>query len=375
MLPPAGLRGVASRLALPALLSQVLVAFTIEFDNEFEHRFPHSTTRGPSAGRREGPWLVSQAMWANFLQFIDADGVPLRGVAGLAAITNLAGMKRWGYLSVGPDPDGDETASPANLVVRLTARGLKAQRVLRPLAEEIEQRWRARFGEEEIERLRVSLQGLVDKCDMELPQYLPVVSIHMFAGLERLGRVPAVPGKGRGSRPDLSVLLAKVLLMFTVEFERESKLSLPTSANALRVLDETGVRVRGLPLLTGVSKEAVAMSVGLLRRLGCVVVEPDPAASREKVVRLTPKGAKAQEKYRRVLGETERQWRVRFGADAVANLRAPLERLVGGGMAASSPLSAGTRPYPDGWRAAVRRPETLPHYPMVLHRGGFPDGS
>ena len=32
--------GVASRLPLSALLSQVLVAFTIEFDNEFEHQMP-----------------------------------------------------------------------------------------------------------------------------------------------------------------------------------------------------------------------------------------------------------------------------------------------------------------------------------------------
>jgi hypothetical protein len=44
------------------------------------------------------------------------------------------------------------------------------------------------------------------------------------------------------------------------------------------------------------------------------------------------------------------------------------------------------RPYPDGWRAqrpyvtqttaVVADPAgTLPHYPMVLHRGGWPDGS
>jgi hypothetical protein len=33
------------------------------------------------------------------------------------------------------------------------------------------------------------------------------------------------------------------------------------------------------------------------------------------------------------------------------------------------------QPYPDGWRASVRAPATLPQYPMVLHRGGYPDGS
>jgi len=33
-------------------------------------------------------------------------------------------------------------------------------------------------------------------------------------------------------------------------------------------------------------------------------------------------------------------------------------------------------PYPDNWRAAVQQaPGALPHYPMVLHRGGYPEGS
>lgn len=40
------------RTPLSALMSQLLVAFTIEFDNEFEHRMPHrTTTYGWSRGR------------------------------------------------------------------------------------------------------------------------------------------------------------------------------------------------------------------------------------------------------------------------------------------------------------------------------------
>jgi hypothetical protein len=35
----------------------------------------------------------------------------------------------------------------------------------------------------------------------------------------------------------------------------------------------------------------------------------------------------------------------------------------------------GLEPYPDNWRTDVRPPQMLPHFPMVLHRGGFPDGS
>jgi hypothetical protein len=40
-----------------------------------------------------------------------------------------------------------------------------------------------------------------------------------------------------------------------------------------------------------------------------------------------------------------------------------------------SPLFAGLKPYPDGWRGDVRPADTLPWFPMVLHRGGWPDGS
>jgi GntR family transcriptional regulator len=63
----------AATLPLTALLSQVLVAFTIEADNELEHRLPHRTTRGPAASSRRGPWLVSLVMWSNFLRFVSAD--------------------------------------------------------------------------------------------------------------------------------------------------------------------------------------------------------------------------------------------------------------------------------------------------------------
>ena len=46
-------------------------------------------------------------------------------------------------------------------------------------------------------------------------------------------------------------------------------------------------------------------------------------------------------------------------------------------LAAGDPprLYAGLEPYPDGWRARVPPPATLPHFPMTLHRGGYPDGS
>src|SRR5271169_2793720 len=55
-------RNAAADLPLSALLSQVLVAFTIEFDNESERQMQHRTTnQHVEGGARVGPWLVSMA--------------------------------------------------------------------------------------------------------------------------------------------------------------------------------------------------------------------------------------------------------------------------------------------------------------------------
>ncbi len=41
----------------------------------------------------------------------------------------------------------------------------------------------------------------------------------------------------------------------------------------------------------------------------------------------------------------------------------------------SDALQAGLVPPPDGWRAETAPIQVLPAFPLVLHRGGFPDGS
>ena len=73
------------RVPLSTSLSQALVAFTIEVDNAFEQRMPHVTTMSMKAGvpSTGGPWLVSYAMWANFLQYVRPEG------------TDLVELSRW----------------------------------------------------------------------------------------------------------------------------------------------------------------------------------------------------------------------------------------------------------------------------------------
>ncbi len=372
--------GMPGLLPLPTLLSSALVAFTVEFDNEFEHRMPHGTTnrRAPAPG---APWLTSQVMWANVMRHVDDRGTSLEQLHARARTDrdSLAGLLRWGYLQVVPPAAGTgAAASSPDRMVRPRPGGRLAKEVWEPLAGVIESRWRRRFGIDEVKALRRALGGVAAHIPFDLPDYLPVV----YPTQNGKAEVPPVRGvspagarAAREPRGDLSMLLSHVLLGFTIDFERRSRISLPISANTLRVLDADGVRTRDLPALTGVSKEANAMCVGFLVRHGCAAVVPEPGASRGKVVRLTPKGVKAQDKYGRILVDTEAEWEQRF-AGPIGAVRSSLERVVGDEpRPGRSRLFEGLEPYPDGWRAAVRAPQTLPHYPMVLHRGGYPDGS
>ena len=110
---------MAVGLPLFTLLSNVLVAFTIEFDNEFEHRTPHRTT---NFGSRGGPWLVSMVMWWNCMRFVGDEGITVRELEDLARTkTNLNGMERWGYITIEGPP---RSAG----VIRATSKGRQARK-------------------------------------------------------------------------------------------------------------------------------------------------------------------------------------------------------------------------------------------------------
>jgi methyltransferase (TIGR00027 family) len=366
-----------------ALLSQALVAFTIEVDNQAERQLPHRTTWGPAAKSGRGPWLVSLAMWANFLRFLPAGGVPLRDVADLVPLTNLAGLERWGYVTVGPDAADSRPAPPRrDAIVRPTTWGRRAQDVYQPLAALIGERWRERFSAAVVGQLTGALRALAGPSGDALPAFLPVSGVYPPKPGQEL---PSVSPEHRVADPDLPILLSRALMSFRAEFERGSALSLPVSANALRVLTAGGVALKDVPRRAGVSREAVSVSVGLLERSGYAVAGPDPAGGRGKHVRLTPRGEQAREAYHQRAGVVVDGWRARSGDGVVDGLAGALRALYA--QPDGQPLiAAGLVPYPDGWRAhppyrrlteaMIADPAgALPHYPMVTHRGGYPDGS
>ncbi len=367
-------------LPISALLSFALVAFTIEFDNEFEHRMAHriSNRSAAAAGPRRGPWLTSLVMYCNCMRFVDEKGIRLRDLEALARTpTNLNGMERWGYVTVAPDPN-DRRAKPprSDWLIRATPAGLIAREVWRALFDEIEKRWRERFGAGAIEALERSLRELAANFDEQLPDCLPILQYGLFCTSPVRSTAAARPSSDRSdNKLSLVALLSKALLAFALEFESEREISLAISANILRVLRDEGFPLRDLPAISGVSKESISMALGILRKTRFIRELPAEKGGRGKVICLTPLGDVAQRASQELIRTIEERWQNRHGRNVLATLRASLEKITGNGSAETSPLFRGLMPYPDGWRATAPPMPTLPQFPMVLHRGGYPDGS
>jgi DNA-binding MarR family transcriptional regulator len=293
----------------------------------------------------------------------------------------LDGMRRWGFITIDgigrvprrPGGVGRPHAKPGS-VLALTDRGRAADTVWRALPGAIEARWRERFGAGAVDRLRQALGSITEQIAPALPDFLPITSAH--------GGSPDSPSHDAGEHPQdrglsLVSLLSRVLLHFELECDRGASLPLAFWSDLVRVLDPSEpVAVGELPVLTGVSKEALKTMIGRLEKAGVVRVEASPAPARGRQLRLTPvRGARARDSVPERIARTVHAWEQSYGSDAVVELQGAVLAIAGDGTRDGSPLFAGLEPPEGGWRAQIPPPRLLPWHPLVLHRGGYPDGS
>ena len=390
-------------LPLSALLSQTLIAFTLELDNQFERKMLEAGF--PGAG-------LSLAVWPNLFRFIREEGITVGDLTSLASGPShhmLECFERWRFLTLTPpesepplrmkshrripgltvrDGYGSSRDVRRDWIVRLTPKGLQAKAVWPPLFNAIEGRWRARFGESDVHNLRAPLEKVVNGLDVELPDGLPGLSIPY----ERDAFPPRV---ARDDGPiALPSLLAKTLLAFALEFNRESDAPLSIAANVLRVADEGGVRVSDLPRLTGGSPEASAIGW----RLKYYVAVDGSTKGRGRLVRPNALGLRVRHAYPGLLDRIESRWEQRFGEETIhdlcAALRALFTRVSDGRRCMSETLQPPadvrrsgavpgllelvpaerkrTREMAAQTAAFVKDPAgTLPHYPMWDMNRGF----
>jgi hypothetical protein len=333
-------------------ISGAFVAFVVEVDDAVEARRP--------AGK--GPWLTSVAMWRNCMQWVPAEGITVAELSATARTpTDLHGMGRWGYVEVEGWARSASGPPPLKAVVRPTGRGAQLQGIWDGLSTEIEERWGERFGSS-VAELRTALVDLAGELDAGLPDTMPIVR-HGWA--TRRGDEPEQrPGPVAAADLGLDSLLARPLTAFALEFEASGKLSLALSANLLAVLDPEPTPLRQIPDATGIQREQIDNAAGYLDRAGLAALVPMPGAKRGKALALTDRGEKAKVASARKLARLEATWEKRHGP--------VLERV----REALATLDVTFPEHPPGtWRAEAKELDRLPRFPLVTHRGGFPDGA
>ena len=271
----------------------------------------------------------------------------------------------------------------ASDVIRLTREGLRAQADWAPLPLEIEHRWRARFGARLVDEVRGCTRSLLATDTAPLPLHLPVVGGDgMRVDADAVGRLRR---RVHEDDQDLAALLSGVTVRFAMDLESGTKLSAPM-VTFLTPLRGQGCLVKDLPVRTGVAPEALGSALSFLSLRDLAVVAPDPQSQRLRRARLTDRGERAERRCRHLLGQVERDWRQKYGSTLIDRLRDALGLLLDHETGGHSTMAACLSAPPGGWRSRApyaRRLEAmisdprrgLPRYPVVTHRGGFPDGS
>ena len=368
-------------LTLSEQLSAAFVAFTLEADDLAEQELPHRITRrrpGEPAG--EGVWLTSLAMWFNCLRWLEPEGVTVSELERRARTpTNLDGMRRWGYVTIGGSARR-ASRYPPDALVAPTKRGRGAQQVWKEVPGGVERRWSRRFGAQVVGRVHDALLAITASTERVLPDTLPILGHGLFChgrGDPRLAdrpwRDPAATARDGGL--PLVCLLARVLLELALDYEDGARISLAIQSDIVSWLADGPVALRELPRRAGVSRAGVDMGLGFLERAGCVVLEPRPGGVRGRQAALTDRGEEARLAGRRRLGRVHADFARRHGRGACDELARALAPIVGDAVRDRSPLLDGFTPSPGSWRADERPARRLPRFPLVLHRGGYPDGA
>lgn len=151
----------SSHQELFTMLSQLLIAYTYEFDAALAKELGDRPERPPSL-----------AMWANVLQFLRDEGLPMKelpsrcGIARSTVRSMVQCLQRHGWITVGADG-----------VIRLTAHGSEAKRAFPKAKEAVERQWEVRWGTRTFEALRAALEEASEHIERRFPHY-PMPAAH-----------------------------------------------------------------------------------------------------------------------------------------------------------------------------------------------------
>ena len=216
-------------------------------------------------------------MYANCLRHLPDEGITIAELRHRARTgTNLDGMRRWRYVTFTPDPGRGKRPRP-DALIRPTAWGIEARDTWQAVTAEVESRWRDRLGAGAFDALRAALAGVVERLDPALPDCLPILGYGLRhqvgprSSRPRQGRCPPVglPVPGARRRPAAvgAAFPAAARVRGAVR-GRAGPVARDQRQRPARA-DRGGRAHQGHPRPGGVSKEAVAMAIGVCGSSAC----------------------------------------------------------------------------------------------------------
>lgn len=268
-------------------------------------------------------------LWAALLRLArDDEPIPQRQLPERARISRRAAeaatqnARGRGWVSIEPRPDGKRGKA-----VTFTRAGVAAAATGRAAIESVEAAW-ASTHDDALPPLRTALERLVAGFPLELPHH-PIAygtADPTITGWHAPVRRPDLPPHGQDWRPvrrddpgavtglPLCALLAAVVVQYTIDYDRAGTGTLYAAVNVLRHHPD-------LPAI------GTARGTSLLERHGIVAATGERTDDGARRIQLTALGMHHLAAFEPQVALVERQWRDRYGPDAVAEVREGLEDL------------------------------------------------
>lgn len=129
----------------------------------------------------------------------------------------------------------------------------------------------------------------------------------------------------------LGILLSTAFTTYTNHLNnilKEMNISLSQTRILLTLAHKDGVSIDHLSQKTGIGKSSITKSVKILERKEFITKEIDPQDNRKKIIKITNKGRKIQEKALEINQEIEETIEKQIGKQETNNLKYNLKKLI-----------------------------------------------
>ena len=288
----------------------------------------------------------SIAEYGNLLRVLNRKPINRRGLKNRLIVSNrvlkviLRDAQELGWLT-----EEKDTKKRGNYLVSLTPVGesvkMKAERKIATT----EKAWIDLYGSETIANLKRCLATIVTQQELEFPHHLtgygpmdPALTGGDYLA-EQEGP-PFVPRRGaewpvvlKQNDPNtppanLPTLISKALMEFDIQYVRLNLGNLFFTSVALtKIKDEGTPLVKAQEYLTGVATSLSGNGRSYLERHLYVVVDQKKSPASNRMVHPTAKARHSRDTYGSAVAEVEHQWKNRYGAKTIQELRQALMKI------------------------------------------------